>query len=289
MKRFLTKITLVFTLLVGIISIIYLSLDFLKNSKKSNGSIFLWGDSQLYQGVNTKLLRKLTGKEIHSSARHGSGIYDFLVFAESVPDNSVVVVGFSKPMQMRRKEEDGCSLGFSFNALFNLYKNNYSWGEVIEIVDKNRKVENKFVRDHMLYPINDSIVINEPLSLLIGYAERPYFLDDRQTLYLSGLKRLFEKECQIVIAEFPFHKILLDIENKSVVRNDLEKFRREVLGFCNVQKPDTLQLYEERNLMYDLTHLNEFGANFYTKYLAKMIKEQQFSRFLTMKNKAGVD
>ena len=50
-----------------------------KNSLgSSKDALFIWGDSQTYQGLDIDVLEINTDKAILSSAVHGAGIYDFL-------------------------------------------------------------------------------------------------------------------------------------------------------------------------------------------------------------------
>ena len=53
--------------------------------RDSKNTLFIWGDSQTYQGLDLDVLKSNTDRAILSSAVHGAGVYDFLIFTELVP------------------------------------------------------------------------------------------------------------------------------------------------------------------------------------------------------------
>jgi hypothetical protein len=67
-------------------------------------SIYIWGDSLVYQGVDLNALSELANKNIYTSAHHRAGIYDFLVFTEQVKEGSTVIIFFPKLALLRYKK-----------------------------------------------------------------------------------------------------------------------------------------------------------------------------------------
>ena len=94
----------VFFGILGFLSFHFLANIYL-NKTNADNSLYIWGDSQIYRGLDLEKLNKLTRKNIHSAAVHGAGIYDFLVFTEIVPHNSDVLLAISKPVQIRKKDK----------------------------------------------------------------------------------------------------------------------------------------------------------------------------------------
>ncbi len=265
--------------LVGYIGFYYL-LDKLYNSKSATDTIFIWGDSQAYRGINLKRMNELTGKEIYTAAQLGAGVYDFLVFTQSVPKNSEVIISLSKPTQLRRKEVDRNKSGISLKALILLYQNNYSFSEIREIIEKNLMPLRLFESNSTLYPDLDTLVLTESLSLFEKiYSKKPNYLDHKQKLYIKGIQNLKSKNCNITFIEFPYHAILTGIEKNSAVRSHTENFKREVANLFTNYKSDTINLNSPEMVMYDLTHLNQSGA---TKLTEELVSKMENSLITTM-------
>lgn len=256
----------------------YCSADLFLNKKNADNTIFIWGDSQIYRDLDLEKLNKLTGKKILSAAKHGAGIYDFLVFSEKVPYKSNVIVAISKPVQLRRKEKDSNRSVININSLLSLYKANYSISEIIEIVNKNRKPRDIFNSTKDLYPYADSIVFTEPLSLFKeAYSKKPEYLMDKQALYLGGIKKLIKKKCEITLMEFPYHPIVEKIEENSVIKKHTENFKVKIANLFNNFKVSSIILNSSKTLMHDLTHLNEYGATKLTEQLAHRMSSKKIT------------
>ena len=90
-----------FTLIVlCIVFIIGFIQDYsLEKSTKDSNSVYMWGDSQAYQGVNVNKLSLALKREVYSLAQHGSGVYDLLVFSDKVPEGAMVLLQIPKGAQ----------------------------------------------------------------------------------------------------------------------------------------------------------------------------------------------
>jgi len=265
--------------LVGYIGFYYL-LDKIYNTKSEKDTIFIWGDSQAYRGINLKRMNELTGKQIYTAAQLGAGVYDFLVFTQSVPENSEVIIALSKPVQLRRKEVDRNRSGISIKSLILLYLNNYSFSEIKEIMEKNLIPPRLFESYTELYPNADSIVFSESLSQFEEiYAKKPKYLDNKQILYLKGIQNLKHKKCSITFIEFPYHSILSGVEKKSVINAHTENFKNEVAALFTNCRIDSINLDSPKAIMYDLTHLNHYGA---TKLTERLVFKMESKQFTTM-------
>ena len=111
MKTLFKKLVVFLLLLGSGYVLVYTVLDRYYNPSRDDieDVIYMWGDSQLYQGIDLSLFAKQTGKTIYSAAKHGAGVYDFLVFAQRVPKHAHVIISVSKLVQVRRKEMDNCN------------------------------------------------------------------------------------------------------------------------------------------------------------------------------------
>jgi hypothetical protein len=271
MKLFLKRILYFIFLALLLISFFsFLRSVIIKNESKDFKAIYIWGDSQTYRGIDLKLLSKKTNRKCYSLAIEGAGVYDFMVFTEKVPSYSQVIVSLSKPAQIRNKLIDFNRSGFSFKAIYTLYKNNYSIQELIEIFKNNKNL--LFSSYSSLYPYNDSIIFSEPLSIFReGYKTVPNYLLDKQNIYLEGIKKLKEKKCKIIFIEFPFHSILREIEDKSPIKVKTQNFNKRVIKLFDRINIDTFDLNNNKQKMHDLTHMNELGAKEVSESLFKIM------------------
>ena len=146
MYNFLKKITFFVFGLIALIALCFGIILKVQNNyfdsikttlKNSENALFIWGDSQMYRGVDLDTLKSKTDRMIFSSARVGAGMYDFLVFTELVPHSSDVLVSVSIPAQIRQKKDDRNTSGLSLFALELLFSNRYKLIEIKDIIKKN--------------------------------------------------------------------------------------------------------------------------------------------------------
>lgn len=272
MRIFFRKILLFNIGLALIYTILFLSYNaYLNNSFKKKG-IFIWGDSQAYQGIDLKELSNTIGKKVFTSAHHGAGVYDFLLFTEQVPKSSEVIISVSKLVQVRKKENDYNSSGLSLWALKQLYENNYSLKEITSILKLNIKPKNNISESTSLYNYSDSTQIGLSLYHFKNhYKKIPSFFYDKQNLYLIGIRNLIKKKCKITFIEFPYHKELVNIENKSPIKGKTDNFKHQIGSLFKDYAIDTIKLEEDKNIFKDLSHLNCLGAKDLSRKLGKKI------------------
>lgn len=275
MRKFIIK-TLLFPLgLILSYVLIYFCFNAYLNSPFSKkNTVFIWGDSQAYRGIDLKELSKAIEKQVYTSAHHGAGVYDFLLFTDQVPKNSEVIVSISKLVQIRRKENDYNRSGLSLWALEQLYKNNYSLKEIIIILKSNIKPKSNISESTSLYAYSDSMQIGVPLSRFKSYYQKiPSFLDDKQNLYLIGIQNLKNKNCKITFIEFPYHKELEKIENQSPIKEKTDDFVYQIGNLFKDYEIDTIKFDVNKNIFKDLSHLNCLGAKEFSKKLGKNMKK----------------
>lgn len=283
MKEFIIKAAL-FSLLVSI-SILG-TLLFLhgsaNNITNTNTPLFIWGDSQAYQGLNLNILRTDLNRDVYTAARHGAGVYDFLIFSEKVPDSSLVLIAISKPVQLRSKEKDRNKSGLSFSALMAMSQNNYSFSEILHIAKKNKIPSKLFSIHSNLYSSSDSSTSPQSLSLLENiYRSVPEYLADKQNLYIHGILRLKNKGCKISFIEFPFHQKLDEIENGSELFAKTEAFKLQVARLFTDFRVETIHLAKNREIMYDYAHLNKHGASMLSHTLSlELLKNENTTLYI---------
>lgn len=272
MRIFYIKLANFITLGIIALCTCYFLGNILLNGRYSNEDIYIWGDSQMYRGIDLIEFSKLTNKNIRSAAQHGAGVYDFLVFSENVPLGSSVIISLSKPVQIRRKERDRNMSGIDVGSLAALYRKNYSIKELSLIIKKNIKLARLFRSTNKLYPYSDQISF--PISISSYehiYSSIPEYLENKQSLYIRGIKNLIKMNCNIILIEFPYHPILRDIEGKSDVKEYTEIMKIKVADLFDNFKIETIKLEPSKEIMHDLTHLNEYGASLLTKKLSYRI------------------
>jgi len=269
MKSFVSR--LIIFLALSLFSLCLISTIVLHaiNYQTNDNAIFLWGDSQIFHGVNLQKLRKSTGKKIYSAANGGAGVYDFLVFSEVVPNNSTVIIGVTKLVLIRKRILDRNSSGISLTALIALARNQYSFVEIFDIVDNTKMPTKIFSSFSDLYPTSDSIVYTESLLFLKSvFSTVPEYYVDKENIFLLCLEKLENKNCKIVFLDMPFHPVLNEIKDASLLGVAIDRFRSKILKRYNCLKIDTLILTSQVQKMHDLTHLNINGASEVSGFLS---------------------
>ena len=249
---------------------------YLNSSFNNKDAVFIWGDSQAYQGLDLHILSTKLEKKVYTSAHHGAGVYDFLVFTEQVPKNSEVIVSISKLVQVRRKENDFNRSGLSIWALRKLYDNAYTIKEIESILKRNKRPSSNISESTELYAYSDSMQIGVPLSRFESYyQEIPPFLDEKQNLYLIGIKNLIKKNSKISFIEFPYHKELERIENLSPIKKKTDYFIDQIGELFDEYEVDSIKLNIDKNIFTDLSHLNSLGAKDLSKKLGENILKHE--------------
>lgn len=279
LRRFLSKIIL---FLIGLIIILFLlnySINkFLNTTKSTSGVLYIWGDSQAYQGLNLTILRQGLNKIVKTSAEHGAGIYNFIVFANQVPPNSNVIIAYPRLSFIRRKSVDNNKSILSISALKLLYQHNYSLKEVKNITLMNLRPRPFYSEKTMLYPQKDTLNVSPPVKRYVKRFQKvPNYFYKKQALFNEGIKILIKKNCKITFIDFPFHQRLQHAEKMTEFSRANEKFTMKTISKYSIDL-DTLYLPIKDHLMYDLTHLNETGANILANDLIKMMKNDKIGR-----------
>ena len=254
--------------------------------RDSKNTLFIWGDSQTYQGLDLDVLKSNTDRAILSSAVHGAGVYDFLIFTELVPRSSNVLVAISIPVQLRMKNLDYNKSGLSLFALKLLYDNNYSFIELLKIVKKNLFLTFKdysilthFKKTHSAYDYNNEIIVRETTIIENLFKNTPSYFFNKQNLYIEGLKNLKKKDCKINLITFPLHSSFTKKVESSFTISYANKFYKDMINLINCNKEDTLVLNNTKQPFYDFTHLNSVGANKVSKFLSTELNEKNSKSF----------
>jgi len=238
---------------------------------KTRNCCYVWGESTMCQDIDLDYLNKNMHYNFFSAAKHGAGVYDFLVFTQVVPENSKVFIGIGKTSIVRRKDKDYNRSGIDYESLYLLHENGYSLKELFSIFLNNHAPHQMFDNLNTLYPNTDSLQFgNEPLSLFQNiFGNRPNYLDNKENLFLYGIQTLIRKHCKIIAIDFPRHPILDAIIQQSAYLGKLDSFMNDVDVFF--PKQEILDLDLDRTDFHDLTHLNEKGAEKLTQELVPFL------------------
>lgn len=263
MKAFVNNCIIFCLLLLGIYVVVYWAYYKITLPENKN-VVYMWGDSQMSQDLDLKYLNTGSQYLYCSAAQHGAGIYDFLVFTRSVPDNSNVLIQISYPVLLRRKEVDRNISALDFNSLNELSINHYSPQEIYTIIRKNILPTRLFADCNYLFPNADTMTYNEPMSIFTNiYSKKPVYFDDKKNLYLYGIKNLIRKRCKITGIIFPYYPTLKKIHASAPYSGELAAFDKQISD-CFTRNA-TIDIRSDSNLFYDLTHLNLRGAEYLSK------------------------
>lgn len=236
---------------------------------------YFWGDSQTVQGVDLDMFSKNRNVNVKTTAIHGAGVYAFLVFADNVPDSTNCMVGFSQECLIREKTSDNNRFGTDIKMLAELWKQNYSFEEIVKIVKDNRLefILSSFYRSHFQYEYCDSIIYTHPLNRFVGfYANEPSYFIDKVELYRKGLDILMSKHCKVTIVEFPYYSELFEVSSASPYKDVIDSVRQDICDKYSNGRLDTIYIDDSDSLlMHDLTHLNGVGSRRFTEALCNYL------------------
>jgi len=247
--------------------------------------VFVWGDSQMYQGLDVSLLRNKLGKQILTSARPGSGIYDFLVSEKNIPNNAVSVVSFPEGTFLREPIWDNNRTGFELSCLQVLFWAGCPLEECLRIANLNRQhvLYKAFANSHILHPYSNSIAYSDRLSGFCGmFTEKKDYFCWKAEAYHQGISCLSKKHCQIVLLQFPFEQQVENCACNSINRHLSDSLKFDLIKEYGM-KLDTLVLHSDSLLMHDLSHMNEVGAQMLTHQIADSLRKDRINnRFFTV-------
>ena len=287
MNKFLLKIGCAalwfFCLFMGIYVLTHYKT--MKTNIYAENGVFVWGDSQMFQGLDDSLLGKELGKRILSSAEHGSGIYDFLVCEKCIPNNALCIFAFPEGALLRNPLLDYNRKRLDFSCLKILLKASCPLDNCWQIIKLNlRSVSYPlFSESHSLFSYSDIIVYPEPLSGFCGmFSEKKDYFEWKAKSYEMGLQDLYDKHNQIILIQFPFEQ---QVEN--CARNSINRHLTDSLKFELVEKYalkyDSIVLHSDSLLMHDLSHMNEVGARMLTYQIADILRKDTINnRFFTV-------
>jgi len=310
MKSIIFKILLLISLTIFSYIGIYIFYYYINTPKGSN-LCYIWGDSQMCQGLDVNYLNGNNKIHYCSTAEHGAGVYDFLVFTELVPFNSNVIISIGRGVLIRGKGMDRNESAINIKALFKLKENNYTLKEIYNICRKNQQPHLFFHGEkYPLFPNEDTLKKIEPIAALEkGYSIKPNDFIDKQNLYIEGIKTLIRKNCKIIAIDFPFHPLVEDIENKSPYKVDFNQFDIEIKKcFASnivLELKSNENIFREQNnnkngrhisnglvefksnenIFRDLTHFNIRGARLFTKKILTFLNFKEKSLLITVKHK----
>jgi hypothetical protein len=218
------------------------------------------------QGIDLKLYKTISGYTPHSAAAHGAGVYDFLNFTELVPANSNVLVSISSLTLIRLHEGERNNTGLVFKNLNKLFKSNYSPLIILNIIRNNfNNYGCIFSNNNTLYPTSHFHKNSTYSNIYNAFYHPPTYINARTKLYLHGIEKLIQKRCKINFILFPVQKTITGLVKKSNANCYLRLLFKQI----ETKNKIKLKIHEifsnEKNFMYDYSHLNSNGAVFVTK------------------------
>lgn len=279
MRHFIIKFLIFIILTLVVIFLIYNSLDYIFNNKQDNDALYIWGDSQTYQGLNLDILHNITKKEINSAAQHGAGVYDFLVFTQKVPQKSTVLISISEPALLRSKNRDRNYSPLLYSVLNTLYTNKYTMLELKEIIKKNKVIKPIFSNNSNMFKYSPNVIVNNTdiKGIRSSYENQPEYLIDKANIAKIGLSTLIQKKCNVYFVKFPYYSKLDSIIQNSIIKDTLNNIYNDFYKILNINTIDSIYLNQDKQVMYDYTHLNIYGANQVSKFIGERIKNKNSS------------
>lgn len=277
MKGFVRKIVWFVLLLIVPMAAIYVVCCFQKGKKYSVDTIYVWGDSQITQGLNLSLLSSSLSKQVLSAAKHGGGVYDFLASIEHIPKGSTCIIEFPELAFIRIPRLDFNRTGMEFCSLWSMIQTNTPIQECVRIFVLNRSrlfsCNSVFSSDQALYPFAPELEYSQPLDWFCKVFNIKTENSDWKTeTYEYGISKLIDKGCRIVFIQFPFEKQVEQCAKQSVNRGLSESVKKRLLDKLFIV-PDTITLPNDSLQMYDLSHLNEVGARHVSLEVAKAMQQ----------------
>lgn len=247
--------------------------------KLDKDAVFIWGDSQMFQGLDICQFSDSIGLPVYSSAKHGAGIYDFLTFVDKVPDSSKVIISFPECALYRNPKSDNNRSGLNFFAVKTLNRTGYSIFELMTIAKQNnfRTARIFSSTPSFLYEYSDTLALPEPLDGFVKMFSRtdPYILNKNKA-YFAGVDRLFDKGCDVSFISFPFHKTLEELISVSVNRARSDSLAKRIISNFPLTEID-IHMHCDSLMMHDLSHMNEVGAKHFTLILSRCYLENNAS------------
>ena len=255
------------------------------NKKENINSLFIWGDSQAYFGLDLNLIEDQTGFKVYSAAKKAASVYDLLYFSEMTTKKSSVIITISKPCLLRDYVKDRNESGLSFSAIYKLLENNYSKKEILRII-KNNLIFKRLYNNIELDPQNNNVYITDEMRLRFKryYNQDEAIVNSKLTIYFNAIRNLKEKQCKISFIQFPYHDDLCAIEEESLHQN----LNNDLLEGINLLFPDCslvdIHIDNSQHLMRDLTHLNALGARMVSSELCKYLNNDYETRVFKINN-----
>ncbi len=283
MRKFLLKTALYLILTSAACVAIYSYLENEKNTYPEDYQVFMYGDSQMYQGIRFTPILDTLGKKGITFAKHGAGVYGFLRFSDFVDDSSTVLVTFSLPMLMRPKSIDNDRYNLSRDLITLAFKG-YSKNDLSTIYHKNGSRPDRIWKEtHGTY-FGRAENIRVPQSVKSGAFSKPSpYLDAKMELFELAVNRLRKKGCRIIMIQFPHSADMDQVVHDSPDFKKLENFKARLTGEYLQDHKEIYQVDSEEQTLYDFTHLNKTGSLQVTWKVADFLKEQKGSAFLQFK------
>jgi len=289
MQRFLQHIMAVFAvfaLIVGLWHLLFVNLFGVIDSVDSK--LWLWGDSQVYAGINPDKLDH--NKPVFSVADHGLGFQDLLMFSKRVPDDATALVGFG-PLYYRYNQ-DRSSGGLSFESIESLFRARFDYGLDLDLYGiLRRNVAEEFSVDAGS-PSKHTFFKNEP-----NLRKRDKFIrslgmmpdqDQFQQIFQFKDEYLFRSLDVLDTKTNTWHMLSLplsaDLEETAFnrIQQHFDSVLQEVSSRYNMPL-DTLFISVAGDEFYDATHFTQSAAERVSPLVGRALTSNTKKRILIIR------
>lgn len=263
MERFTIHIG--FSLIGGIVFMLLWHVLYMNywNLKKATGtSLWMWGDSQLYQAIQKHHWQREA--DIWFDSEHGYGYQDLISFSQRVPNEVKVLVSFG-PMFYRVSSDRNLG-GLCFEcskSLFDFHDRVDDGKSVRESLLKNMRQEYSLdiFQDVVNYPYPDSVnwdkrkayVAN--IQSVIDNNDLEPIYQFKDSILDHTIRLINQRASRLLLLSLPVVDTLYQTNFSQVSEHYEMKLLsiQENLGF----KLDTLTVTYEQDPFYDATHFNK--------------------------------
>ncbi len=218
----------VFVLLLGYM-VLYFLLDYYYNKNLSKGdTIYVWGDRSTVQLLNLENFEKICGKYTLGAIKETSSVFDFLVFADKVPENARVVILLAKTKPVYANKCGTGEATLSYFPIKQLFVNEYPVSEAMVLILSHLWPQRIFTRLGAFHDkeseAGHSVVSNE-------------LWPTQKRIFLNGIGKLMDKNCRISFVE-------TDLRREECVTDEFESesFKYQILNMFSHYCIDSIKV-----------------------------------------------
>jgi hypothetical protein len=288
-KHFIKYILLIvvsMTLFIGLWHAIFL--NYWSTVEKVEKRTWIWGDSQMIQGLDPSMLD--LDKTPFSVAKHGNGYYDLISFAHCLPEKGNAIVGIG-PLYYRY-QKDRSEAGFQLDALralFEAKESNAFSVDLKEIMRTNVRYEFSMSG---FKSIRHGRYSNEPDSTrrlkyignileVIDNNEFEELFEFKDRWMRHAFDELSSKSSRFHIISWPVCQQLID-SRFSLIQNHYDSNLSSISSDYNLAL-DTVYVDVKVDPFHDATHFSSEAVDQVSNQVKEELKEDSSNRILVIR------